>query len=96
MLAQLRCAAELRRLLDREDFDVGLSANTHIDVQAALLKHSHLHGIAFVHWVQDVYFEALRFFLKKRLGMLAQMIGTFRASLRCSGSSNSRQRGSPP
>ena len=71
MLAQSRYAAELRKLLDREVFDVVLSANTPIDVQAALLKHSHRRGIAFVHWVQDVYYEALRFFLRKRLGTLA-------------------------
>ena len=60
-------AGELKRLIASQRPDAVLSGNTPIDVQAELLWHCKRNGIGFVHWVQDVYCEAIRYFLKKRL-----------------------------
>lgn len=64
-------ARDLKRILSSERFDVVLSGNTPIDVQAELLWHCRRNDIAFVHWVQDVYCRALEFFLRRKLGPLA-------------------------
>lgn len=69
--AQRQYARSLRSVLSAGRFDVVLSGNTPIDVQAELLGHCHRHGIGFVHWVQDLYCHALRFFLRRKFGFLA-------------------------
>jgi colanic acid biosynthesis glycosyl transferase WcaI len=69
--SQRQYAGDLKRILASQRFDVLLSGNTPIDVQAELLWHCHRNGIAFVHWVQDVYCRALEFFLRRKLGPLA-------------------------
>lgn len=56
------------------NFDVVLSGNTPIDVQAELLWHCSRHRIGFVHWVQDVYCRALEFFLRRKYGALAGLM----------------------
>ncbi len=66
--AHRRYARELAAFLDRFRPDVVLSANTPIDVQHSLLRHCGLHGVAFVHWMQDLYCAAVRSVLVKKLG----------------------------
>jgi colanic acid biosynthesis glycosyl transferase WcaI len=51
--------------------DAVLSANTPIDVQHAMLGHCRNHGIAFVHWMQDLYCLAVRNLIRRKLGRLA-------------------------
>ena len=68
MVAQRQYARDLRRLLASQHFDVLLSGNTPIDVQAELLWYCRRNGIGFVHWVQDVYCRALEFFFRRRIG----------------------------
>jgi colanic acid biosynthesis glycosyl transferase WcaI len=48
--------------------DVVLSANTPIDVQHYLLRECQKRGVAFVHWMQDLYCMAVRSVLKQKLG----------------------------
>jgi glycosyltransferase involved in cell wall biosynthesis len=60
-------AGDLKRLIAASRADAVLSGNTPIDIQAELLWHCRRNQINFVHWVQDVYCEAIRYFLKKRL-----------------------------
>jgi glycosyltransferase involved in cell wall biosynthesis len=73
LISHRRYASDLWRLIATEEPHVVLSGNTPIDVQAYLVQHCHQAGIAFVHWVQDVYFRALEFLLERRLGRLAQI-----------------------
>lgn len=75
-LAQRQYARDINRIVSRAaasgaPFDAVLSGNTPIDVQAELLWHCRLHGVGFVHWVQDVYCRALEFFLRRKVGPLA-------------------------
>jgi colanic acid biosynthesis glycosyl transferase WcaI len=72
--SQRTYARDLRSLIDREMPDVVLSGNTPIDIQAELLWHCHTGNIAFVHWVQDVYCEAMNFFLRKKIGRLSNIV----------------------
>jgi len=51
--------------------DAVLSANTPIDVQHALLGNCRRDGIAFVHWMQDLYCLAVRNLIRRKLGRLA-------------------------
>ena len=48
-----------------------ISGNTPIDVQAELLWYCKAKEIGFVHWVQDVYSQAIRFFLERKVGAFA-------------------------
>jgi glycosyltransferase involved in cell wall biosynthesis len=66
--AQRQYARDLKRLIAGRNFDVVLSGNTPVDVQAELLWHCRRHRIGFVHWVQDVYCRALEFFLRRKFG----------------------------
>lgn len=69
--AQRKYAGDLSRIVSAGRFDVVMSGNTPIDVQAQLLWHCRRKGVAFVHWVQDVYCHALEFFLRRKFGLLA-------------------------
>jgi colanic acid biosynthesis glycosyl transferase WcaI len=69
---QRQYAGDLRRLVSRNRFDVVLSGNTPIDVQAELLWHCHRNGVGFVHWVQDIYHHAIEFFLRRKVGSVAK------------------------
>lgn len=60
-------ARELKNLMAAKRPEAVLSGNTPIDIQAELMWHCRRRGIVFVHWVQDVYCEAIRYFLKGRL-----------------------------
>lgn len=68
LVAQVGYADSLRHLVEQEQPDVVLSGNTPIDVQYGLLRCCHKYDIGFVHWVQDVYYEALRYVLQRSLG----------------------------
>jgi colanic acid biosynthesis glycosyl transferase WcaI len=67
-VAQRKYASDLKKLISTEAPDVVLSGNTPIDIQAELLWCCRKRGIGFVHWVQDVYYRAVEFFLRKKLG----------------------------
>ncbi len=70
-LSQRQYARDLKALITAENPDVVLSGNTPVDIQAELLWKCHRRGIAFVHWAQDMYGHALRFFLRRKIGILA-------------------------
>ncbi len=70
LASQQQYARDVARIIGSERFDVALSGNTPIEVQARLLRHCRRHEVGFVHWVQDVYCQALKFFLLKRIGRL--------------------------
>ena len=75
-LAQRQYARDINQIISRaavsgRPFEAVLSGNTPIDVQAELLWHCRRHGVGFVHWVQDVYCRALKFFLRRKVGPLA-------------------------
>jgi glycosyltransferase involved in cell wall biosynthesis len=72
LAAQRQYALDLRRIVSARRFDVVLSGNTPVDVQFDLLGHCRRSGIGFVHWVQDVYCQALTFFLRRRFGRWAE------------------------
>lgn len=60
-------AGEIKRLIAKLQPEAVLSGNTPIDIQAELLWYCKRNRVGFVHWVQDIYCEAIRYFLKKRL-----------------------------
>lgn len=66
--AHRRYARALASATERFQPDVMLSANTPIDVQHTLLRQCRRRGIAFVHWMQDLYCLALRNVLAQKLG----------------------------
>jgi colanic acid biosynthesis glycosyl transferase WcaI len=66
--AHRRYARALARFLTGYRPDVVLSANTPIDVQYFLLRECRRRGIAFVHWMQDLYCLAVRSLLTKKFG----------------------------
>lgn len=57
--------------------DVVMSANMPLDAQAILQRTAKDCGASFVFWLQDVYSFAVRFVLKKKLGLLAGPAGAF-------------------
>ncbi len=69
-VAHRKYAYDVKTLICARHFDVVLSGNTPIDVQAQLLWHCRRRSIGFVHWVQDVYSQAMEFFLRKKLPLL--------------------------
>jgi hypothetical protein len=64
-VTQRKYASDLKILIQQTEPDVVLSSNTPIDVQAELLWCCRENRIGFVHWIQDIYCHALRFFLKR-------------------------------
>src|SRR5882762_4343680 len=73
-VTQRKYANDLKKLIQRTKPDVVLSGNTPIDVQAELLWHCRRKRVGFVHWLQDIYCEALRFFLKRRFPFIASPV----------------------
>lgn len=67
-------AKQVRNLIRRVQPEVVLSGNTPIDVQAELLWQCRKLQIAFVHWIQDIYYQALTFFLHRRLPLVADLL----------------------
>lgn len=74
MISQRKYAECLRRLIFEQAPDVVLSGNTPIDIQAELLWYCRRKRIGFVHWVQDIYCQALEFILRRRLRLLSRQI----------------------
>jgi glycosyltransferase involved in cell wall biosynthesis len=74
-VTQRKYANDLKKLIVELQPDVVLSGNTPIDIQAEFLWHCRAHRVGFVHWLQDVYCEALKFFLKRQLVVGAGPIG---------------------
>ncbi len=63
-----RYAQELVKRIHAFRPDVLLSANTPIDVQHHLLGACRRNGTAFVHWMQDLYCQAVRSVVTQKLG----------------------------
>lgn len=63
-----RYARELANRVQTFRPDVVLSANTPIDVQHHLLAGCRRNRVAFVHWMQDLYCQAVRSVVKQKLG----------------------------
>jgi glycosyltransferase involved in cell wall biosynthesis len=59
------------------DADVVLSANMPLDAQRILLETAREHDAKFIFSLQDVYSTAVRFVLKRKLGILAGMGGAY-------------------
>ena len=70
-VTQRKYARDLKSVIQQVMPDVVLSGNTPIDVQAELLLYCRRNRIGFIHWIQDVYCQALRFFLERRVPLLA-------------------------
>lgn len=75
-LDQRNYAKQVKGLIRQVQPDAVLSGNTPIDVQAELLWHCHKLQIAFVHWIQDIYSQALKFFLNRRRPLSAYPIAS--------------------
>lgn len=73
-ISQRNYSSDLKNLIQETDPDVVLSGNTPIDVQAELLWHCRKKRVGFVHWIQDIYSHALKFFLQRRLPFLADPV----------------------
>jgi colanic acid biosynthesis glycosyl transferase WcaI len=74
LTSQRKYARDLNVYIGEEKPDVVLSGNTPIDIQAELLWNCHRRGIGFVHWIQDVYYKALQFVFRRKLGALASLL----------------------
>ncbi|HVN04245.1 MAG TPA: glycosyltransferase family 4 protein [Bryobacteraceae bacterium] len=72
--AHRRYARALTAFIERERPDVFLSANTPIDVQDHVRGECRRRGIAFVHWMQDLYCMAVRSVLAKKLGSVGGLL----------------------
>ena len=57
--------------------DIVLSSNAPLDAQRVILKQTRERGARFVFWLQDVYGEAIRRILSRRLSGLGLLIGLF-------------------
>ena len=71
---QRNYAKQAKSLIRQFQPDAVLSGNTPIDVQAELLWHCRKLQIAFVHWIQDIYCLALKFFLNRKLPLLTEPV----------------------
>lgn len=61
--------------IDRFRPDVVISANTPLDTQVSLLRHTRRQGARFVFWVQDLNSVAAYAILKERLSLLGALVG---------------------
>jgi colanic acid biosynthesis glycosyl transferase WcaI len=75
-LTQRKYTADLKRAIDVIRPDVVLSGNTPIDIQAGLVRYCRRRKIGFVHWVQDVYCEAISYFLRRKLAFGHRVLST--------------------
>jgi colanic acid biosynthesis glycosyl transferase WcaI len=73
-IAHREYASALKKLISTEAPEVVLSGNTPIDIQGELLWCCRKRGIGFVHWVQDVYYRAVEFVLRRRLGAYSKVL----------------------
>jgi colanic acid biosynthesis glycosyl transferase WcaI len=75
--ADLEYGREVAKRVDRFRPDVVISANMPLDAQKILQKASQRHHARFVFWLQDVYFVAARFVLRKKSRLLALAGGLY-------------------
>ncbi|MFY9747721.1 MAG: glycosyltransferase family 4 protein [Acidobacteriaceae bacterium] len=75
--ADLEYGREVAKRVDQFRPDVVISANMPLDAQKILQKTAQRHGARFVFWLQDVYFVAARFVLRKKARLLAQVGGFY-------------------
>jgi colanic acid biosynthesis glycosyl transferase WcaI len=75
--ADLEYGREVAKQVDRFRPDVVISANMPLDAQKILQKASQRHHARFVFWLQDVYFVAARFVLRKKSRLLARAGGFY-------------------
>jgi glycosyltransferase involved in cell wall biosynthesis len=73
-ITQRKYAGDLKKIIRETEPDIVISSNTPIDIQAELLWYCRKRHVGFVHWVQDIYCQALGFYLKRRLPLLARPI----------------------
>ena len=57
--------------------DVVISANMPLDGQRILLDAAKLQNAKFIFWLQDIYSSAVRFVLKRKLGLLSTIAGAY-------------------
>ena len=73
LVARLRNQREYSKRLNQRILrfrpDAVLSANTPTDVQYSVLQAAHREDIAVLHWMQDLYGEALRTVFRRKLGV---------------------------
>jgi len=74
LIAQRQYALAVEKIIAEEEPDAVISGNTPTDVQVALLRFCRRNDIGFAHWVQDLYCQALEFFLRRHLGRLAPAV----------------------
>lgn len=73
LLTQRRYAADLKQIIAEAGPEIVLSADTPIDVQSELLNFCTKSETAFIHWVQDIYWTAIEFFMQKKIGRLSRI-----------------------
>lgn len=66
-LTQRRYAGDLKKLIQKIRPHAVLSGNTPIDIQGELLWYCQRNHIGFVHWVQDIYCEAISYYFRRKL-----------------------------
>jgi putative colanic acid biosynthesis glycosyltransferase WcaI len=74
-------AKDVKKLIQHTQADIVLSGNTPIDIQGELLWYCRAKRVGFVHWLQDVYSEALKFFLIRRFPVVANPVASMFALL---------------
>jgi colanic acid biosynthesis glycosyl transferase WcaI len=63
------------RRLEAFEPDLVVGCNNPLDAQRRIQDHCRCHGISFVFWLQDIYSNAIRSILARRLGIVGNMIG---------------------
>ena len=75
-ITQRKYARDLKKVIRQTKPDVVLSGNTPIDIQAELLFYCRKNRVGFIHWIQDIYCQALKYFLDRRVPLLAGPIAS--------------------
>ena len=57
--------------------DIIISANNPLDPQRILLKYCNKHNIKFIFWLQDIYGQAIKKLLTRKLSILGKVIGLY-------------------
>jgi glycosyltransferase involved in cell wall biosynthesis len=57
--------------------DIVVGCNLPLDAQRKLARHCQRNGISFVFWLQDIYSEGIRHYLRAKFGILGELIGRY-------------------
>ena len=76
-LADVAYGKIVAKLIEREKPDLVLSGNTPTEVQSYVVRACKRKSTAFVYWVQDFYSVAASSLLKRRLGAIGALIGSY-------------------